>query len=71
MKDKNLKTLFDYQKFSGNSAMDFAIQSARSYIDSISDSVMELSEAELEMVNAAGIPNLGNRRAYEPKTPLI
>lgn len=71
MKDKNLKTLFDYQKFEGNSAMNFAIQSARDYIDSLSNTVMELSEDELEMVSAAGIPSLGTIKSLEPKTPLF
>ena len=71
MKDKNLKSLFDYQKFEGNSAMNFAIQSARDYIDSLSNTVMELSEDELEMVSAAGIPSLGTIKPLEPKTPLF
>ena len=55
MNDKKLKRLFDYQKFEGNSAMNFAIQSARSYIDSLGSGAMELNDSELDMVNAAGI----------------
>ena len=55
MNDKKLKRLFDYQKFEGNSAMNFAIQSARSYIDSLGNGAMELNDSELDMVNAAGI----------------
>lgn len=71
MKDKNLKRLFDYQKFEGNSAVNFAIQSARDYIDSLSNSVMELSDEELEMVSAAGIPNIGNIKPLEQQNPLF
>ena len=54
MNDRKLKRLFDFQKFEGNSAMNFAIQSARSYIDSIQSSTFELDDEELDMVNAAG-----------------
>lgn len=55
MNDKKLKRLFDYQKFEGNSAMNFAIQSARSYINSLGSGAVELSDSELDMVNAAGV----------------
>lgn len=55
MNDKKLKRLFDYQKFEGNSAMNFAIQSARSYINSLGSGAVELNDSELDMVNAAGI----------------
>ena len=57
MNDKKLKRLFDYQKFEGNSVMNFAIQSARSYIDSLQSnpSTFKLNDEELEMVNAAGL----------------
>ena len=55
MNDKKLKRLFDYQKFEGNSAMNFAIQSARSYINSLGSGAMELNDSELDMVNAAGV----------------
>ena len=55
MKDKKLRQLFDYQKFEKNSAMDFAIQSARSFIKSQEMAgVTELSSDELDMLNAAG-----------------
>lgn len=66
MKDKKLKQLFDYQRFEGNSAMNFAIQSARSYIDSLKDipTVIQLEEDELDMVNAAGVP--GNNMPKDP-----
>ncbi|MBB5227183.1 hypothetical protein [Treponema ruminis] len=67
MNDKNLKRLFDFQKFEGNSAMDFAIQSARSYISSLQNSVsenaFELNEDELDMVNAAGLVDSGLPRS--------
>jgi hypothetical protein len=59
MNDKKLKRLFDFQRFEGNSAMNFAIQSARSYINSLqnseSENVFELNDEELDMINAAGI----------------
>lgn len=57
MNDKRLKQLFDYQKFEGNAAMNFAIQSARSYISSLKNapSVMELDDEDLDMVSAAGV----------------
>ena len=55
MKDKKLRQLFDYQKFEKNSAMDFAIQSARNFINSQERAgVSELSSDELDMLNAAG-----------------
>ena len=57
MNDKKLKRLFDYQKFEGNSAMNFAIQSARSYINSLGSGAVELSDSDLDMVNAAGVIN--------------
>ena len=71
MNDTRLKQLFDYQKFEENSAINFAIQSARSYIDSLKDipSVMELDDEELDMINAAGTDsgNLKNSRHDLPK----
>ena len=55
MKDKKLRQLFDYQKFENNSAMNFAIQSARNFINSQERAgVSELSSDELDMLNAAG-----------------
>ena len=55
MKDKKLRQLFDYQKFEKNSAMDFAIQSARNFINSQERAGgSELSSDELDMLNAAG-----------------
>ena len=55
MKDKKLRQLFDYQKFEKNSAMDFAIQSARSFINAQERmGVSELSSDDLDMLNAAG-----------------
>ena len=55
MKDKKLRQLFDYQKFEKNSAMDFAIQSARNFINTQERmGVTELSSDELDMLNAAG-----------------
>lgn len=35
MKEKKLTRLFDFYKFEGNTAMGFAIQTARSYIASL------------------------------------
>ncbi len=59
MNDKRLKQLFDFQRFAGNSSMEFAIKSAHSYIDSLqAKGFEELSDDELEMVNAAGIPGV-------------
>lgn len=71
MNDKKLKRLFDYQKFEQNSAMNFAIASARSYIDSLKNApmVMELEEDELDMVNAAGVDSGDVRGAF--KTPPV
>lgn len=68
MNDKKLKRLFDYQKFEGNSAMNFAIQSARSYIDSLqaNPSTFELNDEELEMVNAAGLIEAINNKKKLP-----
>ncbi len=70
MNDKKLKRLFDFQRFEGNSAMNFAIQSARSYIDSLqnsmSENAFELNEDELEMVNAAGVVD-----SVFPRTGMI
>ena len=68
MNDKKLKRLFDYQKFEGNSAMNFAIQSARSYIDSLQSnpSTFELNDEELEMVNAAGLIEAINNKKKLP-----
>ena len=46
-----LKTLFDYQKFEGNSALQSVIDSVHSRY-----AVKELSLDEMEWVAAAGIP---------------
>ena len=54
MKDKKLRQLFDYQKFENNSAMNFAIQSARNFINSQESSGMVELGDELDMLNAAG-----------------
>ena len=55
MKDKKLRQLFDYQKFENNSAMNFAIQSARNFINAqTAAGATELSSDELDMLNAAG-----------------
>lgn len=71
MNDKKLKQLFDFQKFENNPAMNFAISSARSYIDSLKNvpTVMELDEDELDMVNAAGVDSGDVRGAF--KTPSV
>ena len=55
MKDKKLRQPFDYQKFENNSAMNFAIQSARNFINAqAAAGATELSSDELDMLNAAG-----------------
>ena len=55
MNETKLRQLSDYQKFEKNSAMDFAIQSARNFINSQERAgVTELSSDELDMLNAAG-----------------
>lgn len=59
MNDKKLKRLFDFQKFDQNPSLGFAIQSSRSYIASLSSKFEELSDNELDMVNAAGTPTNG------------
>ena len=70
MKDTRLKQLFDFQKFAGNSAMGFAIQSAHSYIDSLkAHGFEELSEDELDMVNAAGLDS-GNVKKPSRLSPM-
>lgn len=58
MNEKKLKLLFDFHKFEGNAAINFAIQSARSYITSLhgsSVSAFELNDDQLDMVSAAGL----------------
>lgn len=55
MKDRKLKQLFDFQKFEGNPALKFAIESTRSFINS-SSQAEELSMNDLEMLSAAGQP---------------
>ena len=55
MKDRKLKQLFDFQKFEGNAALKFAIESTRGFINSASQA-QELSTNELEMLSAAGQP---------------
>lgn len=67
MKESKLKKLMDYQKFEHNAAMDFAIKSARSYISSLSKSAYmeELSDSDLDMLNAAG-PSGGNIKNMYP-----
>lgn len=71
MKEKKLIRLFDFHKFEGNTAMDFAIQSARSYIASLqnSASAFELNDEELDMVSAAGAVDSG--KVLKRRTPNI
>jgi len=47
--ERTLKTLFDFQKFEGNSALQSVIDSVHSRY-----AVQELSMDEMEWVNAAG-----------------
>lgn len=56
MKDTKLRRLMDFQKIEKNPSLDFAIQSAQSYVSlSQKKGAKELSENELEMLNAAGV----------------
>lgn len=52
MKDMKLRQLFDFQKFEGNQALKFAIDSTRKIEKS---HVQELSNDQLEMLSAAGV----------------
>ena len=66
MNDRKLKQLFDFQKFEGNSTLNFAISSARGYIASLqSQGFDELSDDELDMVNAAGVDSGDVRGAFK------
>lgn len=60
MNDKNLKQLFDFQKFDKNSALELAIQSAHAFAEKQSKlnsqpKVIELFDEDLDMLSAAGI----------------
>ena len=56
MKDTKLRRLMDFQKIEKNPSLDFAIQSAQGYVNlSQKKGAKELSENELEMLNAAGV----------------
>lgn len=52
-----LKTLFDYQKFEGNSELQQVIDSVHARY-----AVKELSLGEMEWVSAAGIPEKSTRK---------
>ena len=52
-----LKTLFDYQKFEGNSELQQVIDSVHARYP-----VKELSLGEMEWVSAAGIPEKSTRK---------
>ena len=52
MKGKKLRQLFDFQKFEGNQALKFAINSTRKIEKSHGQ---ELSNDQLEMLSAAGV----------------
>ena len=52
-----LKTLFDYQKFEGNSELQRVIDSVHARY-----AVKELSLGEMEWVSAAGIPEKSTRK---------
>lgn len=54
MEKAKLRRLFDFQKFEGNQALKFAIESTRSMLNEKSDKE-ELSYEQLEMLSAAGI----------------
>ncbi|MBR0099857.1 MAG: hypothetical protein IJP90_09100 [Treponema sp.] len=68
MKEKKLTRLFDFYKFEGNTAMGFAIQTARSYIASLQKTVtaFELNDEELDMVSAAGLVDSGTVLKNKP-----
>ena len=57
MKDSKLRRLMDFQKIENNPSLDFTIQTAHSFIDTLQvKGKKELSENELDMVSAAGVP---------------
>lgn len=66
MKEKKLTRLFDFYKFEGNTAMGFAIQTARSYIASLKKTAFELNDEELDMVSAAGLVDSGTVLKNKP-----
>ena len=55
--ERTLKSLFDFQKFEGNSDLQKVIDSTHSRY-----AVRELSLDEMEWVAAAGIPEINNRK---------
>ena len=55
--EKTLKSLFDFQKFEGNPALQQVIDSVHAKY-----AMRELGLDDLEMVNAAGIPELPDRK---------
>jgi hypothetical protein len=63
MKDTKLKQLFNFQKFEGNESLKFAIESTRN-LDNEQTASKELSENELEQLNAAGITYVKTRERF-------
>lgn len=59
--EKKLKQLFDFQKFSGNAELQSVIDSVHSRYET-----RELNMDEMDMVFAAGVPHLPDRK--NPKT---
>ena len=57
MKDTKLRRLMDFQKIEKNPSLDFTIQAAHNFMDCLqTNGKKELSEDELDMINAAGVP---------------
>ena len=60
--ERTLKSLFDFQKFEGNSDLQRVIDSTHSRY-----AVRELNMDEMEFVSAAGVPQLPNRKNNKPE----
>ena len=64
--EKTLKSLFEFQKFEGNPALQQVINSVHArYSVHTRPSARELSLDELEWVAAAGMPGLKNEKKGE------
>lgn len=62
--ERTLKTLFDFQKFEGNSDLQSIIDSVHSRY-----AVKELSLDEMEWVAAAGTPDLQDKKGGKDADP--
>ncbi len=61
--ESKLRKLFDFQKFDGNAELQSIINSTHSRY-----ATRELSMEDMEMVNAAGVPN-SSMRKIKQETP--